>query len=57
MEEDYGIPVDHFDYVYWIYGMGWTTDFEGVPTSSSDRKLSTYLKVVFYCSEIFRNSS
>ncbi|WP_242954160.1 helix-turn-helix domain-containing protein [Clostridium puniceum] len=29
MEEDCGIPVDYFDYVYSIYGVGWTTDLEG----------------------------
>ena len=29
MEEDCGIPVDYFDYVYSIYGIGWTTDLEG----------------------------
>lgn len=28
MEEDCGIPVDYFDYVYSIYGVGWATDLE-----------------------------
>jgi ubiquinone/menaquinone biosynthesis C-methylase UbiE len=29
MEEEYGLPVDYFDFVYSIYTIGWTTDFEG----------------------------
>lgn len=29
MEEYCEIPVDYFDYVYSIYGIGWTTDLEG----------------------------
>lgn len=28
MEEECGIPKDYFDYVYSIYGIGWTTDLE-----------------------------
>lgn len=29
MEEECGIPVDYFDFVYSIYAIGWTTDLEG----------------------------
>ncbi|MDF2557689.1 MAG: methyltransferase type 11 [Bacillales bacterium] len=28
MEEECGIPVDYFDFVYSIYAIGWTTDLE-----------------------------
>lgn len=28
MEEECGIPVEYFDYVYSIYGVGWATDLE-----------------------------
>lgn len=29
MEEECGIPLDYFDFVYSIYAIGWTTDLEG----------------------------
>lgn len=29
MEEECGIPADYFDFVYSVYGIGWTTDLEG----------------------------
>ena len=29
MEADLDIPYDYFDYVYSIYGIGWTTDLDG----------------------------
>ena len=34
MEEDLGLPQEYFDYVYSIYGMGWTTDLDGTLTYS-----------------------
>lgn len=39
MEEDCGIPVDYFDYVYSIYGVGWTTDLE-----STFSRIASYIK-------------
>ncbi len=39
MEMEAGIPHDYFDYVYSIYGIGWTTDLEG-----TFRRIATYLK-------------
>ncbi|MCR5329074.1 MAG: class I SAM-dependent methyltransferase [Saccharofermentans sp.] len=39
MEEDCGIPEDYFDYVYSIYGIGWTTDLDGTL-----KKVASYLK-------------
>jgi len=39
MEADAGIPVDYFDCVYSVYGIGWTTDLEG-----TFRKIASYLK-------------
>ncbi len=39
MEDDLGIPTDYFDYVYSIYGIGWTTDLLG-----TFRKIASYLK-------------
>ena len=29
MEADMDIPKDYFDYIYSIYGIGWTTDLDG----------------------------
>lgn len=29
MEEECGVPLDYFDFVYSIYAIGWTTDLEG----------------------------
>lgn len=29
MEEECGIPEDYFDFVYSVYGIGWTTDLDG----------------------------
>lgn len=39
METMQGIPTDYFDYVYSIYGIGWTTDLPG-----TFRKIASYLK-------------
>lgn len=39
MEESTDIPTDYFDYVYSIYGIGWTTDLQG-----TFRKIASYLK-------------
>jgi len=39
MEEDCGIPMDYFDTVYSVYGIGWTTDLEG-----TFRRMASYLK-------------
>ena len=39
MEADSGIPEDYFDYVFSIYGIGWTTDLEG-----TFKKVAAYLK-------------
>ncbi|TLS52196.1 class I SAM-dependent methyltransferase [Paenibacillus antri] len=39
MEEECGIPVDYFDYVYSIYAIGWTTDLEGTFC-----RIASYLK-------------
>lgn len=39
MEENTDIPTDYFDYVYSIYGIGWTTDLQG-----TFRKIASYLK-------------
>jgi SAM-dependent methyltransferase len=38
MEDDCGIPVDYFDFVYAIYAIGWTTDLEG-----TFRRIASYL--------------
>lgn len=39
MEADLDIPTDYFDYVYSIYGIGWTTDLQG-----TFNKIASYLK-------------
>lgn len=39
MEADLDIPKDHFDYVYSIYGIGWTTDLQG-----TFNKIASFLK-------------
>ncbi len=39
MEVDSGIPEDYFDYVFSIYGIGWTTDLAG-----TFKKVASYLK-------------
>jgi SAM-dependent methyltransferase len=39
MEAESGVPADYFDYVYSVYGIGWTTDLEG-----AFRKIASYLK-------------
>lgn len=39
MEADLDIPKDYFDYVYSIYGIGWTTDLQG-----TFNKIASYLK-------------
>lgn len=39
METELDIPKDYFDYVYSIYGIGWTTDLQG-----TFDKIASYLK-------------
>ena len=39
MEADSDIPEDYFDYVFSIYGIGWTTDLAG-----TFKKVASYLK-------------
>lgn len=39
MEAEFDVPNNYFDYVYSIYGIGWTTDLQG-----TFNKISTYLK-------------
>lgn len=39
MESDLNIPTNYFDYVYSIYGIGWTTDLQGTFS-----KIASYLK-------------
>jgi len=39
MEADLDIPKDYFDYVYSIYGIGWTTDLQG-----TFNKIASFLK-------------
>ncbi len=39
MEEECGIPVNYFDFVYSIYAIGWTADLEG-----TFRRIASYLK-------------
>ena len=39
MESDLNIPTNYFDYVYSIYGIGWTTDLQG-----TFDKIASYLK-------------
>jgi ubiquinone/menaquinone biosynthesis C-methylase UbiE len=39
MESDLNIPKNYFDYVYSIYGIGWTTDLQG-----TFNKIASYLK-------------
>jgi len=39
MEAESGIPVNYFDFVYSVYGIGWTTDLDG-----TFRKIASYLK-------------
>ena len=39
MESDLNIPTNYFDYVYSIYGIGWTTDLQGI-----FNKIASYLK-------------
>ncbi|WP_028546464.1 class I SAM-dependent methyltransferase [Paenibacillus taiwanensis] len=39
MEEECGIPLDYFDFVYSIYAIGWTTDLEGTFC-----RIASYLK-------------
>lgn len=39
MEADLDIPTNYFDYVYSIYGIGWTTDLQG-----TFNKIASYLK-------------
>lgn len=39
MEAECGIPVDYFDYIYSVYGIGWTTDLEGTFS-----RIASYLK-------------
>jgi len=39
MEEECGLPVDYFDFVYSIYAIGWTTDLDGTFC-----RIASYLK-------------
>jgi len=39
MEAELEIPADYFDFVYSIYGIGWTTDLQG-----TFEKIASYLK-------------
>ena len=39
MEADIDIPKDYFDFVYSIYGIGWTTELQG-----TFKKVASYLK-------------
>ncbi len=39
MEEEIDVPKEYFDYVYSIYGIGWTTDLQG-----TFDKIASYLK-------------
>jgi len=39
MEAESGIPTDYFDFVYSVYGIGWTTDLDG-----TFKKIASYLK-------------
>ncbi|MBE5979593.1 MAG: helix-turn-helix domain-containing protein [Paenibacillaceae bacterium] len=39
MEEECGLPEDYFDFVYSVYGIGWTTDLDG-----TFRRIASYLK-------------
>jgi SAM-dependent methyltransferase len=39
MEAELDIPTDYFDFVYSIYGIGWTTDLQG-----TFKKIASYLK-------------
>ena len=39
MESDCGLPTEHFDVVYSIYALGWTTDLPGTL-----RRIASYLK-------------
>ncbi|MBO4457679.1 MAG: class I SAM-dependent methyltransferase [Butyrivibrio sp.] len=39
MEDELDVPKDYFDYVYSIYGIGWTTDLQGTLN-----KIASYLK-------------
>lgn len=39
MEEECGIPADYFDFVYSVYGIGWTTDLD-----STLGRIASYLK-------------
>ena len=39
MEADAGIPENYFDFVYSVYGVGWTTDLDG-----TFRRIASYLK-------------
>lgn len=39
MEDELDVPKEYFDYVYSIYGIGWTTDLQGTMA-----KIASYLK-------------
>ena len=39
MEADMNIPKEYFDFVYSLYGIGWTTDLDG-----TFQKIASYLK-------------
>lgn len=39
MEEECGIPIDYFDFVYSIYAIGWISDLDG-----TFKRIASYLK-------------
>lgn len=39
MEKECGLPLDYFDTVYSVYGIGWTTDLEG-----TFKRIASYMK-------------
>jgi len=39
MERECGLPLDYFDTVYSVYGIGWTTDLEG-----TFKRIASYMK-------------
>lgn len=58
MEDEIDVPNEYFDYVYSIYGIGWTTDLQG-----TFNKIASYLKkdgififswhhTLFYCTSL-----
>ena len=48
MEADMDIPKNYFDYIYSIYGIGWTTDLDG-----TFQKISSYIEQPFTLNPFF----